>query len=272
MEMGMGEFLRECNSGEMKTDPKAFQQVWCVRCSRKDCVLAGFAKNDPLAIRNATWRERLFNADQADLRIPKFARISTLDFPNLLQKAMKLEISERRGDWSVPDVSHIIPDVPILDGVSRKADPATSSHVDEAVRRLAEATGKPPPGLFGDEEEFPAKEDDLAAEVQALAGEDFDTPLPEETYEDESSQGVQAPPPPPAPFPQKSQKPFQPSMRNVPDQGGVMLGGAPAPKSQAVPTIEEDPWAPPTRPQEVVVKPGARIQFGAGGQGKVVDD
>jgi len=268
----MGDFLRECNAGKMKMDSKSFQQIWCVRCSRKDCVLAGFAREDPLAIRNATWRERFFNPEQADLRIPKFARISTMDFPNLLQKAMKLEISERRGDWSVPDVSHIIPDVPILDGVSRTVDEATNNHVDEAVRALAEATGKPPPGMFVDEEEFPVEMDDIQVGCPTLDYDGTEPPYPEETYEDEPPQGVQAPLPTPAPTFQKSQKPFQPSMRNVPDQGGIMLGGAPAPQSQGVPASEEDPWAPPTRPRDVVVKSGARIQFGTGGQGKVVDD
>ena len=243
----MSNLLKECNSGDMETDERTFQQTWCVRCSLRSCSLAGFAKDDMLAVRNATWRDRFFNAEQADLHIPKFALISKTDFPNLLQKAMKLEISERRGDWSVPDVSHVIPDSPAT---------ATPKAVD---------TDKPPPGIFDDEEESPVENEDVVYEGEALDYERPRTPLVEETPKEAPMQA-------PAPTHPKSQKAFQPRMRNVPDQGGVMLGGAPAPKEQATPASEVDPWAPPTRPQEVIVKSGAHIQFGSGGQGKVVDD
>lgn len=98
----MRTMLSECNSGDLKTDPKTFEQTWCNRCSMPDCTLARFAREDLLAERNRTWRQRYFGQASADLKIPKFAQIHALDFPDLLEKAIKIEISERRGDWSVP--------------------------------------------------------------------------------------------------------------------------------------------------------------------------
>jgi hypothetical protein len=99
----MRTLISECNSGDLKTDTKTFEQTWCHRCSMPDCTLARFAREDLMAQRNKTWRQRYFgDHGPVDLSIPKFAQIHALDFPNLLEKAIKLEISERRGDWSVP--------------------------------------------------------------------------------------------------------------------------------------------------------------------------
>ena len=231
----MGDLLRECNSGDLKTDPKTFRDTWCARCSRQECDLARYAKNDPMAHRNATWRERFFGAPEADLTIPKFARIAKLDFPNLLQKAMKLEVSERRGDWSVPEI-------PVLDGRVVSAPDTTTRHVDEAVRRLGSASGCNP--LVEDEPEVEDPVEDDEPE---------DDPLVEN----------------PAPrLPIKVEP--RPTGRNTPDPGEVLLGG-PAPVQRGRPVTETDPWTPPPKPVVTVVKAGAKIQFGTGGKGKVVD-
>lgn len=230
----MGDLLHECNTGELKIDPKTFKETWCARCHRPECDLAVFAKMDPMAHRNATWRERFFGTPQADLTIPRFAQIAQRDFPSLLQKAMRLEISSRRGahDWTVPEI-------PVLDGQVVVAPSSTTSHVDEAVKKLVHRAPEPEPQEEPDESEV-------------------EEPSP--------------PPPPPPPIP-RAPPPPRPVQRNTPDPGEVMLGGggspAPAPSSKPKPT---NSWAPPPKPTVTIVKTGAKIQFGADGKGKVVDE
>lgn len=263
----MADYLRECNSGDIKTDAKTFMQTWCVRCSRKECSLAGFAKNDLLAIRNATWRERFFGEGrEADTTIPKFAQIAGLDFPNMIQKAMKLEISERRGDWSVPDVPTFIDpqpkeveaEVPIEDGVLRQAEEERVASFDEAFRKLSERKSE-------SEEQEPAPEDP----EQNAPGD-----RPSEENEPPRAPKKAEPLDPPAPAPQhpKAQKAVRPNRGNVPNKGEVMLGGAPAPKNVTKPKPEADPWAPPPAAKHKIVKSGARIQFGSEGNIKKVDE
>lgn len=241
----MADLLRECNAGELQTDPKTFRDTWCVRCSRPECNLAGFAKSDPMAARNATWRERFFSTPGADLRLPKYAQIARLDFPNLLQKAMKLEVSERRGDWSVPEI-------PVLDGVIQRAPPDTTSQVDDARRKLL--AGK---GVLLDPQPPEAEEDEEDEEEVIADDEEAEEPAPE----------------PKVPLPPVGKVLPQPVGRNTPDPGEVMLGGGPVPPSgRPRPAPEADPWAPPPKPSVTIVKSGAKIQFGVGGQAKVVPD
>lgn len=248
----MADHLRECNSGDLKTDAKTFQQTWCARCSQPDCDLAKFAKTDLMAIRNATWRERYFGTNRADLGIPKFARINKLDFPNLLNKAIKLEISERRGDWSVPDV-------PVLDGVLRQAGHDQGDAVNEAVRRLSKR------GRL-DEETDPDEAAPTESEGEDHVPEEPEPPLPENPSEKPAV--TEADPPQQTELP-SSQKPVRPVKGNVEDRGEVMLGGAPAAVERGKPAAEADPWAAPARPKTTVVKAGAKIQFGKGGTMKV---
>ena len=241
----MSDFLSECNSGDLRIDPKTFRETWCVRCSRPECSLAGFAKNDPMAIRNATWRERFFGNNAADLSVPEFARINALDFPNMLQKAMKLEISARRGDWSVPDLDlpHSGIEMPITDGRSVRASPDTTTQVDEAVRRLRTPPDEGPEA----QEQFPAEDDPEPEAKDDLPSAKSEPPL-QETF----SAG---------PLKKSSPAP-RPTAGNTPDRGEVMIGGAPATSSREPPRPEADPWAPPPKPKHRVVAVGATITLG----------
>ena len=249
----MVDLLRECNSGDLKTDSKTFQETWCARCSHGQCDLALFAKLDPMAVRNATWEDRYFRTPKADLTIPKFAEIAHRDFPNLLQKAMKLEISDRRGDWSVPEI-------PVLDGQIEVMPSQMTEHLDNAVHRLSKRDplelSKPPP------EAFP--EDPPEPDVYNLVdvGEEDPDPISEPPGPLEEAPAI---PPSRTPLP-------PPSGRNTFDPGEVMVGGAPSEGSRPTPEPEVDPWAPKSAPGVVIVKTGAKIQFGVGGKGKVVDD
>lgn len=228
----MPDSLRDCNTGPLKIDNKTFTETWCAKCRRPDCDLAVLAKIDPMAQRNATWRGKFFEATEADLSIPKFALIARTDFPNLIQKAMKLEISARRGDWSVPEI-------PVLDGRVQAATLDTTAQVVEAARQLSgKGAVQAPTNL----DEVPESE------------EDPEDP-PEEDLQDEPVE-----PPPPAP--RKAQPP-QPSGRNTFDPGEVLIGGGPVATTRDRPVLELDPWAAPPKPSVVVVSPGARVQFGA---------
>jgi len=237
----MPDTLRDCNTGELKIDNKTFVDTWCAKCHTPSCDLAALAKIDPMAQRNATWREKFFGAKEADLTVPRFAQIAQTDFPNMLQKAMKLEISARRGDWSVPEI-------PVLDGRVQPATQDTTAQVEAAARQLS-GKGNPPPSLRLDEpDEAPPINDDEGLE-------DDEEPLP-----------------PPHPVPRKAQPP-QPAGRNTIDPGEVMIGGGHAPTvpSRTPPGPKLDPWAPPPKPSVVIVQPGARVQFGADGKGKVTN-
>lgn len=242
----MPDFLRDCNSGELKIDNKTFTDTWCAKCRRPDCDLAVLAKIDPMAQRNATWREKFFGAVEADLSIPKFAQIARTDFPNMLQKAMKLEISARRGDWSVPEI-------PVLDGRVQAATRDTTAQVEAAARQLS---GKGSVLALDDVQD--PEEPDGALPI-------YDNP------EDVEPEDVE-PEAPPAPAPRKAQPP-QPSGRNTLDPGEVMIGGGPAPATtpRGRPVPELDPWAAPPKPSVVIVSPGARVQFGTDNKGKVTN-
>lgn len=243
----MPDFLRECNTGDLKIDPKTFMETWCARCHRPECSLAAFAKTDPMAQRNATWRERFFGAVEADLSIPKYAQIAKLDFPNLLQKAMRLEISERRGDWSVPEI-------PVMDGRVLVAPADTTHQVEDAVRKLTGASSR----------------NTLPLQMDPDLPDDPEDDEPEEDLEEPEQEDV---PEPLSPLPRKP-PPSQPAGRNTVDPGEVMIGGGPAPAQvqRDRPAQEKDPWAPPPKASVVVVKPGAKVQFGVEGKGKVVSD
>ena len=219
----MSNYLSECNNGELRIDPKTFQQTWCARCSQKSCDLAVYVKTDPMAYRQATWRERFFGDNQADLNIPRFARVASIDFPDLLVKALKLEISERRGDWSVPEV-------PISDGHAVQASSETNQQVEEAVRQLR----------YSDDEGFEDPEIEPESQPELEPG----PPLV-------IQERLQ-------PRPQVA----RPTSGNLPDPGEVMIGGDPVPVKRDSPRQEVDPWAPPPKSKCRVVEVGATITLG----------
>jgi len=255
----MADHLRECNSGELRIDPKTFTTTWCVRCSQPGCDLAGFAKDDLMAARNATWRDRFFNAEQADIALPKFALIAKLDFPDMLAKAMRLEISEQKGDWSVPEI-------PITDGRIVRADPDTAEQVDEAIRALAAG---PHRHEEDEDDEFVAPEEydePDSPDHHSPVSEPPSEPPPETPEESATSEDDRGPAPPA----RKAQS--KPRERNTPDRGEVMIGGGPVEVRREPPTPETDPWEPPPKPEHRVVKAGAKIRFGSGGAAKVLDD
>jgi hypothetical protein len=167
---------------------------------------------------------------------------------------MKLEISERRGDWSVPEI-------PVLDGRSVLASHDLTQHVDAAVQRLSRQENP-----FEDEEpDLIDSDPDLIEPEEDEAGyDDFEEP--------EDVDGVPDIPEPDIQIPLRAKpQTMMPAQRNIPDQGDVMIGGGSS-EHRPKPPPERDPWAPPPRPSVSVVKSGAKIQFGTDGKAKVIHE
>jgi len=236
----MSDFLATCNSGKIRVSPNEFRQVWCARCSQPKCSLAEFAATDPMAHRQATWRQEFFGKPQANLSIPKYAQIAGLDFKDLLNKAVRLEISQKRGDWSVPEID-------ITDGRVVQAPDETVKQIDEAVRQLNQ--NRP--------EDVSALEDDDAGNPGDLSVDEPEPPV----EEPQPQQEVAAPAAPVGKVPASPPKPMTaPSTGNTPDRGEIMLGGAPRPVDRLKPP--ENPWAPKPKPKYTIVEPGATIVLG----------
>lgn len=241
----MGDYLHECNNGKLRVDAVSFQETWCVRCSRQGCALAAFARTDPMAHRQATWRERYFGNNEADLNVPEYARIAAIDFPNLFRKAIKMEISRKRGDWSVPEIS-------ISDGRLVTASSETTDHVDEAVRQLR----------TGNSEELPSASEEYDATLgHDLHWEESDPPA-QEIEEEPEDEGPIAPPVQPDIPPSRAVIKARPRTANTPDRGDVMIGGDSAPSERAQPPVNSSPWAPPPKSKYKIVEAGATIVLG----------
>jgi len=142
----MSDYLATCNTGDLRTDAKSFQDVWCARCSQVKCDLA----KDPMSRRQATWREHYFGMPSADLGIPKYAQIAGLNFQDLLEKAVKMEISSQRGDWSVPDVTS---------ANGRITEKTTTQLVEEAVQQYGQPS-EPEEDLIEEEDLSEAQDDE----------------------------------------------------------------------------------------------------------------
>lgn len=224
----MNDFLEAClddiSGPGGDRDYRAFQETFCARCRNPQCVHAKWAK-DRFSARVSTQVDRFFNPNRAEQGDPRYAQIT--DFQNLLREALRLEVSARKGDWSVPEI-------PITDGLSEVAHENTTNAVDTAVRNLARAKG-------GEEPDLPDPAEAFVEEAEALLEE--------------------SPKPPPNPTPPMS--PLRPASAppkpgNTAPREGIMIGGGPAPKPPAPPP--GDPWAP--KPVVQYVKPGAVIQMG----------
>jgi len=208
---------------------KEFQTTFCVRCRNPHCIHAKWA-SDQFGARIATQLDRFFSPVQADPSDPRFQGLE--DFVSTLREEKIRVEADRRGDWTVPEV-------PVTDGVSNKAELDQTSTVDDAARQLSRVRG-------GDDLELP---DPVAAEIDGI-NEDMEA-LPDE-------------PPPPEPKPVPTAPPQnQPSVQmgntDVPDSG-LMVDGSPVPPPKEA--EKPDPWAAPKKSGTKVVQPGTRIKMG----------
>ena len=98
----MNDFWNECFQPDMKMSPDVFAETFCRRCQNPDCKRAGWYKSK-FQHRITTQVDRLLdNPTFADPNDPRTAHIRSVDFPQMLREAMKLEISSQKGDWQIP--------------------------------------------------------------------------------------------------------------------------------------------------------------------------
>jgi hypothetical protein len=242
-----------------------FKELFCRACRNPVCV--NHQAGDPFAARMSNQADRLMNPSQADPNQPKYARIVQADFANLLNQAVKLEISSKRNDWTPVET----PSFDITDG---KPVSNESKAVDAAVQRLAEAQGRKAPEKGESPERDPLlweravvlaqrqQKSHIEEYVQAIYDRlESSEPDPEEPEEAEPViKGPPAPQHPKAPL-----KAPPPPRGNATAQGG-MIGSLPEPQPAA------DPWAVPVDPRRSGgrrVKAGVRIKLTASGE---IDD
>jgi hypothetical protein len=95
----MNDLINECMSDLKTTDMAAFTMTFCERCRQPGCHRAKWA-GDKFGARVATQFDRLLRPEQADPTSSRYEHL--VDFQNMMQEAMRLEISDRRGDWEIP--------------------------------------------------------------------------------------------------------------------------------------------------------------------------
>ena len=96
-----------CFNPAMGLTPKDFSDTWCRVCMNSGCSRSA-ASGSKWQNRMSTQVERLItNPNFADPRDPAFREVRKLDFPSLFQEAMRLEISDRKGDWTVPTAQDV---------------------------------------------------------------------------------------------------------------------------------------------------------------------
>jgi len=215
------------------------------------------------------------------LETPEHMRIHEMNFKDMFQEAMRLEIADQRGDWEPVKIGS--------DGVD-VVNPDASG-VDDAMAALAAMKGKKPklpkldggiedprtPGTLPSSPAAPktvdqAKKDRAVREMARRMGVDVQPEPPPQQVEPESEKesdenepetapaAAQAPTPtPPQPKPDQPPPPQSQNPRfmgNTPQPNrGIMVDGPEPPTPTSA-----DPWAP--KPKENVVKPHHTVKFG----------
>lgn len=238
----MKDLIDDCISDlGQKRDYKAFQAAFCDHCRNPNCIHAKWSK-DKFADRVTKQPDRFFNLPQTDFRNPKYAVL--VDFTNMIREALRLEISDRKKDWSIPEI-------PILDGQDQSSDKSVTSAVDDAIKRLAETKGKNinlPDPIEAETEEFIQETEQIMEQ---------ETPEPEISEPATCRQDADRETPEPEIRPPKPDtSPAAPILGNtaVPP-GGVVVGDGPPPNTPP----PKDDWAVPDKSDIPLVAPGTKI-------------
>jgi len=277
------DFWGECYDPAAGMSPNQFAGTFCNRCLNQECGRSA-AEGTSWFRRVSTQEDRLLiNPNFADPRDPRFRDVANLDFRSAMKEAIALEISDRRGDWSVP----------------------TDAEIAIEASRVATGQGmaQPPAPPGPPEPEPPSDGIVLRVTVRGQTG-DYEVTLNDdgawacscpafkfaranpcrhiqqaeadlESGDRQEAATAPAPSPPPPPPPPSGFRPpppagARPPMRNIPmPSGGVMVDGtAPPPNRPASPpTPAADPWAlPPDKAPPlkgtVVVPVGGKVVMG----------
>lgn len=98
----MNDLWNDCFDTKMGMSPDEFSRTFCRVCRNPGCSRS-ITQKLSWTERMATQMTRLFvDPKFADPNDPQYADIRKIDFPSAVREAMRLEISDRRGDWTVP--------------------------------------------------------------------------------------------------------------------------------------------------------------------------
>lgn len=283
----------ECYAGEARAmPPEQFKQTFCAVCQNGGCKNSR-AAGTLWARRMATQVEDLLtNPKFASLDDPVFREIRSLNFQDKVREALAIEVSSRKGDWSIPTDREVAQFAAELTGI---APPAPLFFKPETPPPAPVAPPPPSPPVAPVAPVAPVNDpNDGVWEVRGDS--------PNSRYNVTRTQGVwactcpaftynkackhvldvarrlnHAPAPPPVERENKNLRPPDPTAwaqafvtRGVPAMqntavpvSGVMVGGG------APPPAPVDPWAaptpPPTRTVEFVIPVGGKIVMGGAG-------
>jgi hypothetical protein len=275
----MGDLWNECFTLEAQMTPQQFETTFCQICRNGICDRSA-ANGVQWLKRILTQQERLLdNPHFADPNDPSFASIRERDFPSTLKEAMRLEISERKGDWSVPteietnayalEMMGIVSPAP-SEPKGFQAPEIEVKDEDRIIRRMTvQGSTKGSSytvtlwNLEGKEtwsctcKAFEHGRANPCKHIQAVmsnAPEESEEPKPEDS---KPSGPVVTPPR----FQNAKQMPL-PKMSNIPmPTGGLMVDGSKPPSPNRVVEPKADPWAA-TPTVAKVVPVGGKIKMG----------
>lgn len=139
----------ECYAGEARAmPPEQFKQTFCAVCQNGGCKNSR-AAGTLWARRMATQVEDLLtNPKFADMDDPMFREIRSLDFRDKVREALAIEVSNRKGDWSIPTDREVAQFAAELTGIEAPAPlffkPEPAPTVAPTVAPPVEAVRPPP--------------------------------------------------------------------------------------------------------------------------------
>lgn len=267
----MKNLLNECYEGEHKNimPVEQFKQAFCSRCSNLSCENSRGS--------DTRWNRRMSTQEEVLLRNPRFASLMDpsvkgfreMDFKNMLQDALAIEVSTKKGDWSVPtseeiglEAAKLIGIAPPMNFKSEEPKPPEAPKVADPVHEVKEErwkvkgdTGKVYEVSLNAEgvwsctclsREAPCKHArDIEARLQRMPPKpSVDQHLPLEPEKRPTGASV-----------------LPKGLNTSAPQEGVLIGVPQPPRVQS----QEDPWAAPkaaSAPTGRVVPVGGKISFG----------
>ena len=270
-----------CFEPKYAMSPNDFERTFCKVCRNQDCTRSRGSETAWLQRISTQVDRLLINPKFADPKDPKFTDIRSVDFPSAVREAMRLEISDRKRDWTVPteeDANQMAEEMIAKAMQPAPAEKPSEKASPEVIQKFSirgtkgddydvalvkgdkgpEWTCSCPAFQFG--KARPCKHieyaEGLLEEEEVEAAPPVTTPPPLR-FQATPVQATPVPPRPPA------KAPYYPPMGNVPmPTGGVMVDGSKPPSRVNVPTAPEiDPWAPPpTKP--TVIPVGGKVVLG----------
>lgn len=266
----MKDLWNGCYDPKMGMPEGQFKRTFCRVCLNLACERSAGSQT-AWNRRVTTQVERLLVKPAfADPKDPKYAQVRAIDFPSTTRTAIRQEIGERRGDWSVPSDADIATFASqFVKSVDTPAPEPAPSPTETVLQSI------PVVGVRGDAYEVSQVERDgvvtwrCTCKAFLFGGgnpckhiqqtQERDAPLPTM-----SSSAAMVPPPAMTPPTYPAHPTTIPQVGNIPmPSGGIMVGGA-TPHVSKERNHVIDPWAPPP-PKPKVIPIGGKVILGGKG-------